>query len=151
MKENFSPQESEKGLAEFDMKKLQRLYDGNPLLNLLDISFERREDGVKLELDVARKHTNIYGIAHGAVLFAMADTAMGCACYAKGLRVVTLDSSMNFIKAAPEGVHLYALGKVIHAGRHTAVCEAGVYDEADELCLKTQGTFFVLNSEEVKP
>jgi len=148
MKENDPIGQTIAELAESEERKEpQHLYDRSPFLKLLGLKFRKTAEGIGLELDIDEKHANIYGIAHGAVLFALADTAMGWACYDKGMQVVTLDSSVNFIKPAPQGVKLYAVGKILHAGKKTVVTEGSIYDEAGNLYLKAQGTFFVLQPE----
>lgn len=97
-----------------------------------------------MEAEVRHDFTNVYGVAHGAIAMALADTAMGGACFSCDRRVMTLDMGMNFLRPLPEGTHASAVGEVIHSGRHTMVCEARVFDAEGELCLKAQGTFFVV-------
>ncbi len=135
----------EQKVAEETKKCMITFYHDNPFLQYLHIDVTSIEWGrVRLDMDVKHEHTNVYGIVHGGVTMTMADTAMGAACLACNKRVVTLDCTLNFIRAIPEGLHAYALGKVIHNGEHTMICEAEVYDEHDTLCVKTQATFFVL-------
>ena len=135
----------EQKVAEETKKCMITFYHDNPFLQYLHIDVTSIEWGrVRLDMDVKHEHTNVYGIVHGGVTMTMADTAMGAACLACNKRVVTLDWTLNFIRAIPEGLHAYALGKVIHNGEHTMICEAEVYDEHDTLCVKTQATFFVL-------
>ncbi len=50
---------------------------------------------------------------------------------------------MSFIRPVGEGL-IYATGEVIHNGKHTMVCEGRVYDENGTLCLKADGTLFVV-------
>lgn len=151
MKENIPIGQAEEAMANAEeLQRREYLYNHSPFLKLLDMQYKNEEDGVRLELEIQHKHANIYGIAHGGVLFSLADTAMGWACYEAGLQVVTLDSSVNYLKPAPQGAKLHVKGKLIHAGRRTAVCECWIYDENDTLCLKGHGTFCVLSSEGAK-
>lgn len=120
-------------------------YEENPFLALLGARVTQASRGrVQMEAEVRHDFTNVYGVAHGAIAMALADTAMGGACFSCDRRVMTLDMGMNFLRPLPEGTHASAVGEVIHSGRHTMVCEARVFDAAGELCLKAQGTFFVV-------
>jgi acyl-CoA thioesterase len=117
----------------------------NPMLETMGIEVTSFTFGeVRLDAEVTHNLTNIYGIAHGGLAMVLADTAMGGACLGCNKRVVTLSMNMNYLKALPEGTHVYAIGRVVHNGQHTMVCEADVIDEFGDVCLKTQGTFYVL-------
>ena len=126
-------------------KFIATFYKDNPFVQYLKIdvtSIER--DHVRLDVDIVRMHTNVYGIAHGGVTMTMADTAMGAVCLAHNKRVVTLDCNVSFIKAIPQGMHVHAVGRVLHDGSRTMVCESEVRDEDGTLYAKAHGTFFVL-------
>lgn len=126
-------------------KYIASFYKDNPFVQYLQIDVAAIErDYVRLEATILRMHTNVYGIAHGGVIMTMADTAMGAACLAHNKRVVTLDCGVSFIKAAPQGLKLQAVGRVLHDGSRTMVCESEVRDADGTLYAKAHGTFFVL-------
>lgn len=120
-------------------------YNANPFVQLLKITVYSIEEGsVTLAMNIASEHTNFYGIAHGGALMSIADTAMGATCLTCNKKVVTLAFNMNCIKALPEGHTVRAIGKVIHNGSRTLVCEADMIDDNDNLIAKASGTFFVI-------
>ena len=124
---------------------IETFYNDNPMLEYMGITVtEFGWARVRLDANVKHDVTNVYHIAHGGLAFTLADTAMGGACLGCNKRVVTLDMTMNFIKAVPEGAHIYGVGEVIHNGKHTMVCVANVYDDEGDLVLKSQATFYVL-------
>ena len=132
-------------LTEAARYHIGKFYDENPFLALLGVRVTSFAWGrVRLDADITHPLTNVYGIVHGGVTVTLADTAMGGACLACNKQVVTLEMGMNFIKPIAEGGHAYAVGEVVHNGTHIMVCEARVFDDDDELCLKSQATFFVL-------
>ena len=115
------------------------LYEENPFLALIGARVTQASRGrVQMEAEVRHDFTNVYGVAHGAIAMALADTAMGGACFSCDRRVMTLDMGMNFLRPLPEGTRASAVGEVIHSGRHTMVCESRVFDGEGELCLKAQ-------------
>lgn len=119
--------------------------DDNPFLKLLGVRATSIEYGkVRLDMKIGHELTNLYGIAHGGVTVTLADTAMGASCFSMGRQVVTLGMSLSFLRAISEEDSAYAIGEVIHSGRHTMVCEGRVYDGRDELCVKTEGMFSVI-------
>lgn len=66
---------------------------------------------------------NGHGIAHGAFVFAVADTAFACACNSHGPVTVAAAAEIAFIAPAQEGDELYATASErIRFGR------SGIYD-----------------------
>jgi len=66
---------------------------------------------------------NGHGIAHGAFVFAVADTAFACACNSHGPVTVAAGADIAFIAAAREGDVLYA-----RAVERTRYGRSGIYD-----------------------
>ena len=87
---------------------------------------------------------NVHNMVHGGVLFSLADSTAGASCVSFGKKVVTLNSSINYIK--PMGVgKIIAKGEVVHKGNKTMVSNVNVYDSSTNslLCTGTF-TFFVI-------
>ena len=123
---------------------IRSFYQDNPFVQYLHIDVTSIEaDHVVLDIDIVHNHTNVYKIAHGGVLMSLADTAMGAACLSRNKRVVTLDCSMNFLRAVPVGKHVRAIGRVQHDGLRTMVCTAEVRDAEGQVFALAHGTFFV--------
>ena len=124
-------------ISEHVKQHFNEFYEANPFLELLGVRVASYERGrVSLEMDVKHEHTNVHHIAHGGVAATMVDTAMGM--------------NMSFIRPVCEG-RIRAVGEVIHAGKHTMVCEGRVFDENGTLCLKSDGTFFVVRDFTTNP
>lgn len=124
---------------------IEIFYNANPFVQLLKLGVYSIEEGsVTLYMTVASEHTNFYGIAHGGALMSIADTAMGATCLTCNKKVVTLSFNMNCIKALPEGQSLKAIGRIVHNGSRTMVCEADLIDNDDNLIAKATATFFVI-------
>jgi acyl-CoA thioesterase len=125
---------------------LARLYDRNPFVRFLQLKVESVSEGsVVVTMPVSTDvHTNLYDIAHGGALAGLADTAMGIACASMGKRTVTLDISMNYIRAAGVQPVIKAHGKVVHNGKTTMVVEVDIVDAAEKLIAKSRATFFVV-------
>lgn len=77
-------------------------------------------------------HYNAVGTVHGGVISTILDTAMGCTLLStltSELTFTTLELKINFIKAVTNKTgKMIAVGKIIHAGRTTAIIEASLID-----------------------
>ncbi len=95
-----------------------------------------------MELEVQDIHINPRNIAHGAVAYALIDTAMGMAIRTLNRNVVTLQSSMNHTSIAVLGDKLFTKAKVIEYGKKIIIAEGEVYNQKGELVAISRGTFY---------
>jgi uncharacterized protein (TIGR00369 family) len=100
---------------------------------------------VVLRMRVGKKHLQVHGVVHGGVLAALADTAGGLATYMavpRGTRVATIEMKINYLEAV-EGGSVTAEANVVRTGRHVAVVDCDITDDARRLVGKALMTFFV--------
>lgn len=82
----------------------------------------------RCELVLAPHHLNPHGVAHGAVLFALADTGMGAALYttlAPGEQCATIEVKINYFKSVCAGT-LVCETRIVHRGRRLANLESAL-------------------------
>lgn len=91
----------------------------------------------------AEKHSNMYGTVHGGTLASISDIAMGTSCITLGKRVVTIDMNISYIKGAPAGSTLTAIGEVISNGKTIMRVVGEIYDEQGQLLVRSQASYFV--------
>lgn len=83
-----------------------------------------KEDAARMEFVVEPIHLRPGGVLHGGVLAAVLDTVTGFAAYSiapPNHEVLTMQLNMNMTATAKLGERIVATGKVVHAGRRTAV------------------------------
>jgi uncharacterized protein (TIGR00369 family) len=101
---------------------------------------------VILGLYVAEAHTNSRGMAHGGLITALADNAMGLSCgvvRGEGTRLVTTSLSVDFVGPAAIGQWLTIEPEVIKAGG--TLCFAQCLIKADDVvCARASGAFSVV-------
>jgi uncharacterized protein (TIGR00369 family) len=100
---------------------------------------------VVLRMRVNKRHLQVHGVVHGGVLAAFADTAGGLATYMacpRGTRVATIEMKINYLEAV-EGGSVTAEAIVVRIGRHVAVVDCDITDDARRLVGKALMTFFV--------
>ena len=74
-------------------------------------------------LTVGPAACNGYGIAHGGIVFALADTAFACACNSHGAVTVAAGADITFVAPAREGDVLVA-----DAVERASFGRSGIYD-----------------------
>lgn len=89
----------------------------------------RDGDAFVLALEIAAPHTNARGMAHGGLVAALADNAMGIACVlaTEGLSgIVTVNLSVDLIGSARIGDWLEFRSRPVRVGRSLAFAECAV-------------------------
>ena len=83
---------------------------------------EKMRDGhVVVTTKVVDSSLNYYGNAHGGYLFTLCDQISGLVVISLGLDGVTLQSSINYLKAGNLGDVLTIKGECVHQGRTTVL------------------------------
>ena len=118
-------------------------------LGLIDVA---QEEGVAvLEMTPTESMANTAGFVHGGMISALADSAMGRSLRTINptvVRSMSFDLKLSFISAAKVGETLRATGRVVHAGRRTAVTECRVNGPAGRLVATASGTFAITRDKE---
>lgn len=120
----------------------------------IGLHYTEREPGrTSCMIDVNRTHYNPGNIAHGGVIFTLADSAMGAAVFTMlqpGQRCVTAELKLNYLAPVISGV-VTATATVINIGRKLAVVTAEVRNAQGKLVGLAQGTFAIIQPEEQRP
>lgn len=117
----------------------------NPFGDLIGLHFSKFEKGIsQCELTISKQLLNPHNVAHGGVLYSMADTGMGGALYSHlsdDELCATVEIKINYFKAVKSG-HLICNTKLIHAGRKIAVLESDILNDGI-LVAKATGTYSI--------
>ena len=117
-----------------------------PLLELLGMELLDGPRGPTARIDVDERHLNPDGVAHGAVLFAMVDTAMGKATMAvvdEGCHCASIEVQLRFLRPGGAGVH-DAVATVVKPGRTIVHLAADITGPDGRLVATATGTFAVI-------
>ena len=111
-----------------------------PLGDTLAFRLSAVESGsVTFRCVVDGRHYNNIGSVHGGVPAALIDSASGCAVFStlsKGDAWTTLGLSVDFLRAPNTEGELRCEGRVVRAGRRSAVADAELYDADGRLCAR---------------
>lgn len=121
----------------------------------LGIDFAYTRDGACMStLNAGPQVCNIFGVVHGAVLFAMADTAMGFALFdALGghPRLGSISVTANYLRPAAPG-SVEARARLVRLGRSIAFLACDIRDGEGADCAQFSGIFHIrTNHEERQP
>ena len=101
---------------------------------------DRGFDACRIELDLAERHLQPFGIVHGGVLATLIDTATFWAGFMRlpeDAGLVNVDLKLNYLKA-------------VRAGRQISYAEASVIDVAGELIAHGTSTLMALPGKGLK-
>jgi acyl-CoA thioesterase len=82
---------------------------------------------------------NGFGIVHGGVTFALADSAFAFACNNRNDLSVALDTSINFTKQVLVGDQLTAEATELHNGKSTGLYQIAIQNQHQQLVAQFKG------------
>ncbi len=85
-----------------------------------------KEGHCKMQMTVRREMLNGYGILHGGIAYAFADSAFAFASNSYGRVSVSINGSMNYAKAAKEGDVLVAEARALNVTNKTATFDVDI-------------------------
>ena len=100
-----------------------------------------KENYCELDGIITQSSLNHIGIVHGGYIFGLADTAAGIAAMTSGGNVVTIDSTISYIKPA-KGSRITAKASAIKTGKTISVFEVQITNEKEDLVAKATITFY---------
>ncbi len=87
---------------------------------------EVREGYARIRMSLRPDMLNGHGIAHGGIVFALADTAFAYACNSRNLRTVAAQASIVFLDSARKGEVLVAEARESALVGRSGVCNVSV-------------------------
>ncbi|MBN2622360.1 MAG: PaaI family thioesterase [Acidimicrobiales bacterium] len=127
----------------------QPSYGDFELKRFLGMTIEGDEPGrARGRVTVGERHLNPNGVVHGAVLFALVDTAMGKAVMSvlpEGRFCASVDVQLRFVRPASDG-EIVADVEVLKQGRTVVHLDARVHDGEGRLVATAAGTFAVIGA-----
>jgi len=122
------------------MDRVQEIFRGDRLIQDFGMKLlEAREGYAKVSVVVEDRFLNAHNIAHGVLLFAAADAAFALSVNAVA-DSLSIQWSLNVIRAAMPGETLIGESRIIHKGRKTMVCDLTVTAADGRMLVKGQAT-----------
>jgi acyl-CoA thioesterase len=106
---------------------------------------EIKEGYSKIQMTIRAEMVNGFGIIHGGVTFAFADSAFAFACNNRNNLSVALDCNINFLKPVMVNDVLTATATEIHNGKSTGLYHIHIFNQQQQLVALFKGNCFRTN------
>lgn len=122
---------------------IDRLYQRDNFSQWMGIRIlEVKEGYSRIEMLLRSEMMNGFGIAHGGITFALADSAFAFACNSDGKVTVALDVSISFPKPGKAGDLLTAEAKRVNATNRTGLYLIEVRNQHNQIVALFKGTCY---------
>jgi acyl-CoA thioesterase len=129
---------------------LTKVKKNTPFWSLIDMDLVDVKKGwARVRLPYDKKLDHAYGSAHGAAVFAPADSAVAMALQgmvAKDEVFTTVEMKINYLKPFYKG-EIVAEAKIIHKGGNIAIGDVEVRDAKGSLVAKALATYMIMKQE----
>jgi len=130
------------------VKRINHLVNRSPYFELLSMKIKDVGPGFSvLEIDLAQKHLQPFGMVHGGVFASIIDAAAFWALFYEiedqNAGATTVDLKLNYLAPAASG-KLVARGRQIKLGKTLGYAEAGVSDANGKLLAHGTSTVIIL-------
>ena len=123
-------------------KIIGHMYDHDEFSQWLGIRrIEEREGYCVLEMEVRQEMVNGFGIAHGAITYALADSALAFASNSHGRKSVSIETSINHLRPVKVGEILRTTAEETSLGNKLGVYHIRITRQ-DELVAHFKGVVF---------
>ena len=85
---------------------------------------------------------NGFGIAHGGIAFALADSALAFAANSRNKKSLVLDANISFLAPVKEHDQLYATATEVNITNRTGIYNISVTNQDDKLIAVFKGIVF---------
>ena len=97
----------------------------------------------KLEMKIREEMSNGFGIAHGSITYALADSALAFASNSHGKHCLSVDTQISHLKACRIGDTIIADASEIQRSRKLARYDVEVRNTESELVAHFRGTVYI--------
>lgn len=128
------------------IEELKDRFDNSAYARFFGMKLSTLEHGyARVELSLKPEFLNWGKLVHGGVISSLLDQAFGCSLNTLEYNYVAVQLSINFIKAVRAG-EVYAVSRVIQAGKRLGVAELSAFDSSDNLIARATGTAVTLGA-----
>ena len=121
---------------------VQEYLSNDKFASLLGIELLEVGNGkAKTKLEIKDEHLNAVNIAHGGIIFSLADFTLAAAANSHGNIAVAVNANISFLKAAQKGM-LYAEATEISRNNKLATYSINITNSEGELIASYQGMLY---------
>ena len=122
---------------------VNHLLTADPLSQWMGIEVIKAKKGFcSIQCTVTYQMLNGYGVAHGGIIFSIADTALAFSAATFGRTALALDNSISFTRKAELGDVLTAQAEAINMTTRTGLFNVRVINQRAEIVSVMKGTVY---------
>ncbi len=123
---------------------IQKIFNECHVGRLLGIEVYEIEEGrAKGKLTIKKEHINVFGNAHGGILFTFADHVGGACGNSLGKLAILVESSIQYMKGVKKGETVFAEATLIHKGKKIGRIDIKVCRENGDLIALMHMVFYM--------
>jgi acyl-CoA thioesterase len=131
---------------------VRSLYDADRASQALGIQIVEVAPGsVRIEMTVRADMVNGYGMCHGGIVFAFADSAFAFACNSQGEAMVAAGASIEFLAPTPLGERVSATAAEISRSERHGIYDVAVSDAGGKVLAQFRGRCARLRTPPARP
>ena len=136
------------GKKELAEKIVDEMFENDSFSQWLGIICLEVEPGrCKIKMTVRDEMLNGFGIAHGSITYALADSALAFASNGHGKHCVSIDTQISHISPCKSGDELIAEATEIQRSKSLARYDVHIRNDRNELLAHFRGTVFIKEKE----
>lgn len=140
--ESYTPEE----LRKAEKIVIEKMLGNDAFSRLLGLKVEEVRPGMcRLSATVKEEFTNGFKIAHGGLVFSLADSAVAFAANAYGQLAVTLENSVSYIHPAFSGDKIVITARKVESTDRTAWYEADIFNDKHQRLALFKSTVRIKN------
>lgn len=116
-------------------------YNGHNNIKLKELKLNY----AKVEAKLTANSFNGNKIAHGGLIYSLADDAMGTAALSTGRNVCTVNAQIDYLRPGI-GKKLIAEAESVKVGKTLGVYKCKIYNDEDKLVATATGTYYFLDA-----
>lgn len=114
----------------------------------LGVEIDKIDLGIcHLRASINTEMLNGFRIAHGGISFSLADSALAFASNSRGVKCVSIETSISHVKKVSEGDVIFAEAKEIYRGRTTGIYDITLKNQHGQIVALFKGTVFITDKE----
>lgn len=122
---------------------IDMMYNNDAFSQWLGIErVDERAGSCRLKMKIRREMLNGFGIAHGAITYALADSALAFASNSHGRKSVSIETSISHTIPCKEGEVIYAQAEEMHRSDKLGIYHIEISNEAGEKVAFFKGTVY---------
>lgn len=124
--------------------KIRNMFNNCNVARFLGVDvYELKEGHAKGKLTIKKEHVNVFGTAHGGILFTLGDHVGGACGNTVGRKSLLIESSIQYVKGISEGDTVIAEADLTYAGKKIGRIDVKLYRENMEIVALMHMVFYI--------